>query len=52
MINDWENIIAYLEEFKQSEGFSNNFGLFQIHLGGVWCKISRKFGNCYTQTKL
>ena len=36
MIIEWENIIAYLEEFKQSEGVSNKFGLYQIHLGGLW----------------
>ena len=35
MYNDYENIIAYSEESKQSEIYANKCGLFQIHLGGL-----------------
>ena len=32
LINDYENIIAYSEESKQSEVYANKCCLFQIHL--------------------
>ena len=35
LINDCENIIAYSEEFQQSEVYANKCDLFQIHLGGL-----------------
>ena len=35
LINDYENIIAYSEEFNQREVYANKSGLFQIHLGSL-----------------
>ena len=35
LINNWENIISYWEKFQQSKTLANNFGLFQIQLGGL-----------------
>ena len=35
LINNWENIISYWEEFQQSKTLANNFGLFQIQLADL-----------------
>ena len=35
LINDWENIIVYWEEFEESEALVNRFGLFQVQLEGL-----------------
>lgn len=35
LTNNWENVIAYCEESKQSKALANNFGLLQIQVGGL-----------------
>ena len=46
IINDYENIIAYSEESKQSGLEENKCGFFEIHVGGLKASVnSRKFDN-------
>ena len=53
LINDYENIIAYSEESKQSEVYANKCGLFQIHLGVLEISAtSGKFDYFYSHLSL
>ena len=36
MIIDWENIVVYWEESERSEALTNECGLYQKELVGVW----------------
>ena len=55
LINDWENIIVYLEESEWSKALGNKCGLFQKKLGSLGWHISdasEKFCNFYPHLRL
>ena len=53
MINDFENVIAYSQEFEQSEVYANKCGLLQMHLEDLGVSVtSGKFDYFYFRLSL